>query len=76
MVRRAAQATKRGSKGLPRDAGRPEIFDAACKGDDKELKRLLRKYSDRVKYLLEERVNGTTALMAASPKGLPNARVC
>ena len=70
MVRRAAQATKRGSKGLPRNAGGRKIFDAACRGDDKELKKLLRKYSDRVKYLLEERVNGQTALMAACAKGL------
>ena len=45
------------------------IFDAACKGDDAELKRLLRKAGDRVKYLLAERVNNQTALHAVCAKG-------
>ena len=58
------------AKDYPETPEGRKIFDAACKGDDKELKRLLRKYSDRVKYLLEERVNGQTALMAACAKGL------
>jgi ankyrin repeat protein/SAM-dependent methyltransferase len=58
------------AKDYPETPEGRKIFDAACKGDDKELKKLLRKYSDRVKYLLEERVNGQTALMAACAKGL------
>jgi ankyrin repeat protein len=58
------------AKDYPETPEGRKIFDAACKGDDKELKRLLRKYHDRVKYLLEERVNGQTALMAACAKGL------
>ena len=58
------------AKDYPETLEGRKIFDAACKGDDKELKRLLRKYGDRVKYLLEERVNGQTALMAACAKGL------
>jgi len=45
------------------------IFDAACKGDDAELKRLLRKAGVRVKYLLAERVNNQTALHAVCAKG-------
>ena len=58
------------AKAYPETPEGRKIFDAACKGDDKELKRLLRKYGDRIKYLLEERVNGRTALMAACAKGL------
>ena len=58
------------AKDYPETPEGRKIFDAACKGDDKELKRLLRKYNERIKYLLEERVNGQTALMAACAKGL------
>ena len=63
------------AKDYPETPEGRKIFDAACKGDDKELKKLLRKYHDRIKYLLEERVNGQTALMAACAAGSPNARL-